>query len=77
MAKVTVNYRATINLGNYESIQYGVGIELECPDDAIKGTKEALSKALEQDIIKKVKEIRRKGREHFGFDIEVEDWGLL
>jgi NADH:ubiquinone oxidoreductase subunit F (NADH-binding) len=73
MAKVNVNYRATINMGNYESLQYSVGIELECKDEDIVKTKKVLEQALEKEIIKKVKEIKKKGREHYGFETNCDE----
>ena len=68
MAKVNVNYRATVNMGNYESLQYSVGVEIECKDDAITKTKKILEQALEKEMINKIKEMKKKGREHYGFE---------
>lgn len=68
--KINVGGRVTLNLGNYESFQYNLGIELEIDEttEDISEVKEMLDKYIEKEIAKKVVEIREKGREKFGFD---------
>lgn len=67
--KLNIGYRVTVNLGNYESFQYNLGVEIEIPDKVSpEKVKKSLENYLENEIKEKVMELRKNGREKYGFD---------
>lgn len=76
--KLNIGYRVTVNLGNYESFQYNIGIEVETELSKMEKLKEKIEAYLESEIIEKVKELKKNGREKYGFDtttfnVDLED----
>lgn len=71
--KINIGYRVTVNIGNYESIQYNIGVEVETDIKKFEGIKKTLEEYLETEVMEKVKEIKTNGREKFGFDTNKED----
>jgi hypothetical protein len=52
----------TINVGNYESIKYNIGIELPCSKKDIAKTEKYLNDHIKKAIQKKTKEFREIGQ---------------
>lgn len=71
--KVNIGYRVTVNIGNYESVQYNIGVEVETDIKKLDGIRKTLEEYLESEIVEKVKEIKTNGREKFGFDTNKDE----
>lgn len=57
-AKVTVQKGLTINLGNYESARFTVGVELPCYVEEVEGLLVDLNKLVEERVKQEVLDIR-------------------
>ena len=57
-AKVTMQKGLTINLGNYESARFTVGVELPCYVEEVQGLLADLNKLVEERVKQEVLDIR-------------------